>query len=380
MHEVARRLVRAAFAASCGVLAACAAPGAPAPRPSLPDSPAPPPAPAAATVPVAAPTASTLGPPTPALPVFAHLPISGRCEEREGVEIAIVRGEIRVSGHPVPRAPDDETGLEKAIGRCDDAAGPGRYLLRTDDATTARQLVAVVGVMVFLNFRNVDWVTPTGRHSFAAGMPALGTAGRWVSIATKPRPSGVGFDLTEWSHAPASALSTRERRTSVEGEGALGGRLRAACGGQARCIGGVVEVSGDTPLASVEPLVRALAAASAGRRPFVRVSTEGDAELFRAPSGRLPPSLIQAVVRRNFGVFSFCYESALKRVPGLQGRVAVRFVIPRDGVVTEAVDEGSDLPDAEARRCVIQSFVGLSFPPPDNGVVPVVYPVSFAPH
>ena len=51
-------------------------------------------------------------------------------------------------------------------------------------------------------------------------------------------------------------------------------------------------------------------------------------------SGRLPPEVIQRIVRQNFGRFRLCYENGLRNNPNLQGRVAVRFVIGRDGAVS----------------------------------------------
>ena len=57
----------------------------------------------------------------------------------------------------------------------------------------------------------------------------------------------------------------------------------------------------------------------------------------------------------------------------------MRFVIGRDGAVAVAADGGSDIPDRAVAQCVVSSFAGLSFPPPDNGQVTVVYPLTFTP-
>lgn len=95
--------------------------------------------------------------------------------------------------------------------------------------------------------------------------------------------------------------------------------------------------------------------------------------------GRLPAEVIQRIVRMNHGRFRNCYENALRTNPSLGGRVAVRFVIGRDGGVSLASDGGSDLPDEGVRQCVIRSFYTLSFPSPDNGTVRVTYPLIFTP-
>ena len=100
-------------------------------------------------------------------------------------------------------------------------------------------------------------------------------------------------------------------------------------------------------------------------------------------NGRIPPEVIQRIVRQNFGRFKLCYENGLRNNPNLEGRVAVRFVISRDGAVQSADNGGSDLPDAGVVSCVARAFYGLSFPQPENeaerGVVTVTYPIVFSP-
>ncbi|AKU97071.1 hypothetical protein AKJ09_03735 [Labilithrix luteola] len=97
-------------------------------------------------------------------------------------------------------------------------------------------------------------------------------------------------------------------------------------------------------------------------------------------NGKLPPEVIQRIVRQNFGRFRLCYEKGLKSNPSLEGRVSVKFVIDRAGAVSDAKDGGSDLPHADTVSCVVQSFAKLSFPQPESGNVTVVYPVIFALH
>lgn len=96
-------------------------------------------------------------------------------------------------------------------------------------------------------------------------------------------------------------------------------------------------------------------------------------------SGRLPPEVIQRIVRQNYGRFRMCYEQGLSRNPNLEGRVQVRFVIGRDGSVSNVQNGGSDLPDSGVVSCVISAYYGLSFPQPEGGIVTVVYPIMFQP-
>ncbi len=96
-------------------------------------------------------------------------------------------------------------------------------------------------------------------------------------------------------------------------------------------------------------------------------------------NGRLPPEVIQRIVRQNFGRFRLCYENGLRTNPNLQGRVAVKFVIDRSGAVSMSQDGGSDLPDQGVVGCVVRGFSNLSFPQPEGGIVTVVYPIIFNP-
>ena len=97
-------------------------------------------------------------------------------------------------------------------------------------------------------------------------------------------------------------------------------------------------------------------------------------------NGRLDPAVIQRIVRLNAGRFMGCYQSGLRSNPSLEGRVAVSFLIGRDGTVTAAQDtSGSDLPDPDVRACVVRSFGTLEFPEPKGGLVTVIYPFTFTP-
>jgi Ca-activated chloride channel family protein len=96
-------------------------------------------------------------------------------------------------------------------------------------------------------------------------------------------------------------------------------------------------------------------------------------------SGRLPPEVIQRIVRQSFGRFRLCYENGLRSNPNLQGRVSVRFTIGADGNVSGTGNGGSDLPDGNVIACVVRGFGGLMFPAPEGGNVVVTYPIIFAP-
>ncbi len=97
-------------------------------------------------------------------------------------------------------------------------------------------------------------------------------------------------------------------------------------------------------------------------------------------SGRLPPPVIQKVVRDAYDWFRRCYEAALVRDPDLEGKVVVRFVIDRQGKVDGVtLEPGTTLADKAAVECMLTEYRALSFPPPEGGIVTVVYPIMFSP-
>jgi hypothetical protein len=118
------------------------------------------------------------------------------------------------------------------------------------------------------------------------------------------------------------------------------------------------------------------------------LGTTGHGHVAKAPSvragkttvnGHIPAEVIQRIVRQNYGRFRQCYESGLRANPNLTGRVSARFVIGRDGSVTNVTNGGGDLPDSAVTSCVLAAFYGLSFPSPDGGIVTVTYPIMLVP-
>lgn len=93
---------------------------------------------------------------------------------------------------------------------------------------------------------------------------------------------------------------------------------------------------------------------------------------------RLPPELIQRIVRRNFSRLRACYNEGLKGNPNLAGKITVRFVIAIDGTVN-TVSADSSLPDQVVVSCVTRAFYSMQFPEPEGGLITVSYPIIFTP-
>ena len=98
-----------------------------------------------------------------------------------------------------------------------------------------------------------------------------------------------------------------------------------------------------------------------------------------AVNGRLPPEVIQTIVRGRYAKFQSCYEQGLGRDPNLIGRVTVRFVIGRDGQIASIEPVCTSMPDREVVRCITEEYKPLTFPQPEGGIVTVIYPIMFSP-
>jgi hypothetical protein len=94
--------------------------------------------------------------------------------------------------------------------------------------------------------------------------------------------------------------------------------------------------------------------------------------------GTLSRDVIQKTVRAGLPRAKLCYESALRKEPGLKGRVLTRFVIDPSGHVSSAQStDQTTMPNPDVVACVVGVFKSLVFPPPEGGSVTVAYPFVF---
>lgn len=107
--------------------------------------------------------------------------------------------------------------------------------------------------------------------------------------------------------------------------------------------------------------------------------TDDADELGELRTGRLPPEQIQAVIRAKYPEFRKCYESGLASNGQLSGRVGIRFVIERDGHVSNSYIQDNDIPDCRVAQCVRDQMTKIVFPKPEKGLVKVLYPIQFSP-
>jgi hypothetical protein len=93
--------------------------------------------------------------------------------------------------------------------------------------------------------------------------------------------------------------------------------------------------------------------------------------------GRLPPRVVDRIVRANAPRLRACYDAGLRRDPSLRGTMRVRFVVDGTGAVESASSSGGTLRDAPVERCVVAVFATLSFPAPAGGKAFVTRAVDF---
>lgn len=100
--------------------------------------------------------------------------------------------------------------------------------------------------------------------------------------------------------------------------------------------------------------------------------------------GAMDKSLIDAVVQRNMAQIRYCYQRELSKNPDLAGKTTIKFVIAKDGTVSNTTVKTEDWNHSDAGKivnsCICGRFSRFQFPEPqDGGTVMVSYPFIFSP-
>lgn len=91
--------------------------------------------------------------------------------------------------------------------------------------------------------------------------------------------------------------------------------------------------------------------------------------------GGLDQDQIKAVINRNQGQITYCYERGLQAKPTIGGRVAISFIIGTNGRVTTAKVAETSLGSKMVENCMVQRLKSWKFPRPVGNVeVDVLYP------
>lgn len=94
--------------------------------------------------------------------------------------------------------------------------------------------------------------------------------------------------------------------------------------------------------------------------------------------GALNRSLIDRVVTSSLSEIRDCYEKELAKNSNLFGKMVIKFVISKDGTVSQAGVKTSTLGNPKVEDCVTGTFRRMRFPAPQGGgIVVVSYPLVF---
>jgi hypothetical protein len=276
------------------------------------------------------------------------------------LESAAVRERELTPKDPGPDAVDSApsgaqaAGEEGALGRPDPIQAPGRVAIKGQVERDEQQLSREAA----LNRATTDYMIGL-LNTGLAGDPDAPTAPWGAELALGSDERSARGDL--WSAGIGDIMGPGG--LGVSGTGLSGG-------GKSHGIGlneiGTVGSGDQGMLSRRGPSTRGHATGVPRIRPV-------DTQI----SGRIPPQTIRRIVQQNHSRFRSCYEKGLLNNPTLEGRVGVRFVIGRDGSVSNVSNAGSDLPDPAVVNCVSRAFYDIGFPKPEGGIVTVVYPIVF---
>ena len=90
-------------------------------------------------------------------------------------------------------------------------------------------------------------------------------------------------------------------------------------------------------------------------------------------------SAVDRVVKSHLASIRYCYQRELPGNPDLSGKVVVKFVIAKDGTVSQSTIRSSTLRNQPAERCLVERFSRMRFVKPKGGGIAVVsYPLVFS--
>ncbi len=147
----------------------------------------------------------------------------------------------------------------------------------------------------------------------------------------------------------------KEAREAAEKEAPL---LAVTIGDTARLVASQIEAAQKTPTKSTK----------------TRIKTSEPAE-----KGSIDPSAANKIFRRFDGAMKKCYERALKKRPGLEGKVKLLVIVKEDGTVKRAKASGISLKDSSVNNCMEALTPRMKFPKPKGGAARISKTYAFSP-
>ncbi len=113
-----------------------------------------------------------------------------------------------------------------------------------------------------------------------------------------------------------------------------------------------------------------------GGRPQSKGPVHSDGAIFL--SG-IDKSAVDRVVKSHLASIRYCYQRELPGNPDMAGKVVIKFVIAKDGTVSQSTVRSSTLNSPAVERCLTERFGRMRFVKPKGGGIAVVsYPLVFS--
>ncbi|HEX9051741.1 MAG TPA: AgmX/PglI C-terminal domain-containing protein [Anaeromyxobacter sp.] len=160
----------------------------------------------------------------------------------------------------------------------------------------------------------------------------------------------------------ASALSGAGGVAVANDPGAAGGR-KGGGQGEAASIGSLATGGGGK--------------VGYGAKTEVRVSGSVAAEEAEVDSADIDQAKLAAFVKARMAGIKSCYENALKRNPGLKGKIAIRFTILETGGLADVTAAQNGLGSSEVAACIVNTMRSWRTQFRPSGPVTVEYPFVF---
>lgn len=113
-----------------------------------------------------------------------------------------------------------------------------------------------------------------------------------------------------------------------------------------------------------------------GKKGSVDINLGGAEENFE---GTIDREAIRQVIRRNYRAIKSCYELALRKDPGLYGKIVLTWLIGEKGVVLKPRIDRNEMGNKEVASCVVNRLQTWRFPePPPDQLAEVTFPFVFS--
>jgi len=115
-----------------------------------------------------------------------------------------------------------------------------------------------------------------------------------------------------------------------------------------------------------------------GAKSEVQVTSSVAAEEADIDSPDVDGAKLGAFVRARMGAIKACYESQLKRNPGLRGKIRIRFTILETGALADVVAADNGVGSSEVAACIVGTMSAWRTPFRPTAPVTVEYPFVFS--